>query len=137
MPKQQRMSLTCLNLGVLGFALFVCLHKQKEDKERFWKGGWNKVGVRDRHAWLKHSSPDKRMGQSIIIILPLNSTFVFLFCLFCFIFWLLCPGCGILVPSPGIEPVPPGVEAWSLNHWTTREVLHFCFSIYDSLQLSR
>ena len=30
--------------------------------------------------------------------------------------------CGILVPQPGIKPVPPAVEAWSLNHWTTREV---------------
>ena len=31
-------------------------------------------------------------------------------------------GCGILVPHPGIEPVPPALEAWSLNHWTAREV---------------
>ena len=30
---------------------------------------------------------------------------------------------GILVPGPGIEPVPPALEAWSLNHWTAREVL--------------
>ena len=30
--------------------------------------------------------------------------------------------CGILVLQPGIEPVPPAVEAWSLNHWTSREV---------------
>ena len=30
--------------------------------------------------------------------------------------------CGILVPRPGIEPGPPAVEAWSLNHWTAREV---------------
>ena len=30
--------------------------------------------------------------------------------------------CGILVPWPGIEPVPPKVGAWSLNHWTTKEV---------------
>ena len=30
--------------------------------------------------------------------------------------------CGTLVPRPGIESVPPAVEAWSLNHWTTREV---------------
>ncbi|XP_057389546.1 zinc finger protein 320-like isoform X2 [Balaenoptera acutorostrata] len=30
--------------------------------------------------------------------------------------------CGILVPRPGIEAAPPAVEAWSLNHWTTREV---------------
>ena len=28
----------------------------------------------------------------------------------------------ILVPQPGIEPMPPAVEAWSLNHWTAREV---------------
>ena len=37
------------------------------------------------------------------------------------IFWLFCAACGILVPQPGIEPVSPAVEAWSLNHWTTRE----------------
>ena len=30
--------------------------------------------------------------------------------------------CRILVPQPGIKPVPPAVEAWSLNHWTAREV---------------
>ena len=30
--------------------------------------------------------------------------------------------CGISVLPPGIEPVPPVMEAWSLNHWTTREV---------------
>ena len=28
---------------------------------------------------------------------------------------------GVLVSQPGIKPVPPAVEAWSLNHWTTRE----------------
>ena len=28
----------------------------------------------------------------------------------------------ILVPWLGIEPTPPPLEAWSLNHWTTREV---------------
>ena len=31
--------------------------------------------------------------------------------------------CGILVPQPGIKPVLLAVEAWSLNHWITREVL--------------
>ena len=30
--------------------------------------------------------------------------------------------CGILVPRPGIELMPSAMEAWSLNHWTTREV---------------
>ena len=39
-----------------------------------------------------------------------------------FFFWLHHAACGILVPPPGIEPVPPAVEAWSLNHWTAREV---------------
>ena len=28
----------------------------------------------------------------------------------------------ILVPQPGMEPVPTVWKAWSLNHWTTREV---------------
>ena len=42
-------------------------------------------------------------------------------------FWLSHKACGILVPRPGIEPVPLAVEAWSLNHWTTREVPAHCF----------
>ena len=33
--------------------------------------------------------------------------------------------CGILVPWLGIEPVPPVTEAWSLNHWSMREVPPF------------
>ena len=33
-----------------------------------------------------------------------------------------CAACRVLVPQPQIEPKPPTVEAWSLNHWTTREV---------------
>ena len=41
--------------------------------------------------------------------------------LFHFIFWHT--ACGILVPRPGIEPAPPALEAWSLNHWTSREAL--------------
>ena len=30
--------------------------------------------------------------------------------------------CWILVPRPGIKPVPWALEAWSLNHWTVKEV---------------
>ena len=30
--------------------------------------------------------------------------------------------CGSSVPQPRIEPVPPALEAWSPNHWTSREV---------------
>ena len=25
-------------------------------------------------------------------------------------------------PQPGIKPAPPALEAWSLTHWTTRDV---------------
>ena len=45
-----------------------------------------------------------------------------------FIFFWPCPtACGILVPPPGIEPAPPALEAWSLNHWTAREVPRFLY----------
>ena len=32
---------------------------------------------------------------------------------------------GILAAWPGIEPMLTAVDVWSLNHWTTREVLYF------------
>ena len=50
-----------------------------------------------------------------------TSTFWLSFC-FLFFFWLHHVVCGILVPWSGIEPVAPAVEAWSLNHWTARQV---------------
>ena len=34
---------------------------------------------------------------------------------------------GILVPLPGLEPMSPALEERSLNHWTTRELLHLVF----------
>ena len=37
--------------------------------------------------------------------------------------------CGILVPQPVIEPVLPAAEARSLNHWASREVLVWLFSL--------
>ena len=42
--------------------------------------------------------------------------------LFFFFFWPRHTACGILVPRPGMEPETPAVEAWSPNHWTSREV---------------
>ena len=58
--------------------------------------------------------------------------FIFLNFLFYFYFYYyyhyhLFFGCsgwyaGILVPWPGIKFMPPAVEAWSLNHWTSREI---------------
>ena len=41
----------------------------------------------------------------------------------CAFFFLTAPStCEILVPQPGTEPGPPALEAWSLNHWTTKEI---------------
>ena len=40
----------------------------------------------------------------------------------CLIFWTSRVASRILVLWPGIEPVPSALEAWSLNHWTAREV---------------
>ena len=45
---------------------------------------------------------------------------------FCF-FWPHCTTCVILVRPPGIEPVSPALAVWSLNQWTTREVLKLSF----------
>ena len=42
---------------------------------------------------------------------------------------------GILVPGPEIEPTPPAVEAleaWSLNHWTIREVPRMVISMEEN-----
>ena len=41
--------------------------------------------------------------------------------------------CRILVPQPGIPPTPPALEAWSLNHWSTREVPIQYILIYCSV----
>ena len=38
------------------------------------------------------------------------------------------------VPLPGIEPAPPALEAWSLNHWTARELpFQFIGSFFFSM----
>ena len=50
-----------------------------------------------------------------------TGTVIFYIHLFSF-FWPRCAACGILVAPPGIEPTPPEMEAWSLTHWTAREV---------------
>ena len=41
-----------------------------------------------------------------------------------FFFFNFCPhctACWIFVPQAGIKPRLPVMEAWSPNHWTTRE----------------
>ena len=49
-----------------------------------------------------------------------NLCFVLL-SIFIYLFRPYYMACGILVPWPGIEPAPLALEAWSLNHWATRE----------------
>ena len=39
-------------------------------------------------------------------------------------FWPSYLVCGILVPQPGIKSMHTVLGEWSVNHWTTREVLH-------------
>ena len=34
-----------------------------------------------------------------------------------------------LIAPLGVEPMPPAVEAWSLNHWTAREVLEYFIGV--------
>ena len=45
-----------------------------------------------------------------------------------FMFWPHMQHVGILVSPSGMEPMPPALEAWSLTHWTTREVPCLLFS---------
>ena len=44
-----------------------------------------------------------------------------------FLLFLAATACWILVLQPEIEPTSPALEAWSLNHWTPREVLTWFF----------
>ena len=56
---------------------------------------------------------------------------------YCILLWAFlifflphCIAYGILIPQPGIEPMPAAVEAWSLNHWTAREVPFWAFLFF-------
>ena len=65
-----------------------------------------------------------------------SGVFFFVNCVFICLCWVLVAECGIftcslqtlscsiwdLVPWPGIKPKSPALEAWSLSHWSTREV---------------
>ena len=42
-----------------------------------------------------------------------------------------------LVPQPGMEPVPLEVEAWSLSHWTPREVTSYPTWPRDSIPVTQ
>ena len=40
---------------------------------------------------------------------------------------------GSLGPRPGIEHAPPVLEAWSFNHWATREIPRGPFCVYSHM----
>ena len=67
--------------------------------------------------WGSFHSVEYRLSQEIMREMSPNS-------FLCFFpsFWLCHSSSGILVPQPRIKPTPVALEAWSLNHWTTREV---------------
>ena len=46
---------------------------------------------------------------------------------------------GVLVSSPETEPLPSALVAWSVSHWTTREVSGFLLALMfcDHLSVSR
>ena len=60
------------------------------------------------------------LNNSFEIIIIQEWVFCFIFV--CLFFWLRCAACGILVPPTRDWAVSSSVEAWSLNHWTSREV---------------
>ena len=52
-------------------------------------------------------------------------------------FFFFCRGTRDLSSPTGMETVPPAMEAWSLNHWTAREVLSSSLvSLFSSLSFS-
>lgn len=54
--------------------------------------------------------------------------------LFFFVGWgPHCTAWGILLPRSGIEPPPLALEAWSLTHWSAREVPGLIFQSISSL----
>ena len=57
--------------------------------------------------------------QQIFPVLLSNSIF--------FLLAVLPQHVGSLVPQPQTESEPPAMEAWSLNLWTTREILQALF----------
>ena len=67
------------------------------------------------------------LGEGVIAVYKGDFFFFFKF-YFIYLFFGY-TACGILVPQPGIEAMPPALEVWSLNHWTTREVLSSVISL--------
>ena len=74
-----------------------------------WGAGWGR-------AWSCHATRKALFAPSLQVPPPIQALLSF--------FFFLAASCGMwdLVPRPGIEPIPPSLGAWSLNHWTAKEV---------------
>ena len=55
--------------------------------------------------------------------------------IFSFGMWTLSFGIWDLIPWPGIEPIPPVLGAWSLIHWTTREIPYYTWFLITNCPL--
>ena len=76
------------------------------DSESYTKWNYDSVRVKiiSAHFPLNSKIVETILFKNLYLVLPLHTT------------------CGILVLQPGFEHLPPAVAAWSLNHWTAREV---------------
>ena len=85
--------------------------------------GFSRLGnhiIRYKTLAFSHGTIAWKVGNKILCFIVLFSTQYTLF--FFFFFKLHRKAYGILASCPGIEPVSPVVKAWSLKHWTTREI---------------
>jgi len=74
--------------------------------------------------------------MGIILLFTYFKIMSYLYFIFSFLWGRPCHvACGILVLQPGIKPSPPALEVWSLNHWTTGEVLTFIFLMFVCVYL--
>ena len=74
---------------------------------RVWQHGSQTLITGPSCARGNWESKNKRTKKEISLFLPIGLPQIV---------------CGIFVPWPGIERVPFAAEAWSLNHWTARDV---------------
>ena len=66
--------------------------------------------------------PSLYLSVFYLPFLSFHPCFLFLITISFSCFWPCCAAGGVSVPWAGMEPLPPLLGAWSLNHWTTREV---------------
>ena len=71
---------------------------------------------------INHCFPSTSERQSPALSEKGSKTHRVLDYFFFFFFWSHPKACGIPVARPGVEPAASSVKAWSLKHWTVREV---------------